>query len=159
MEGPGWGALGPRERVTLSGRIFMGGNKALNRVVYMVQEEKMTNLELEGCVWMYALPAEPEPAGLEPLPARLAPRWIQTPLPEVFFQIFKILGLTFAGTALPEADLLKKNGVRALVPKAEDAVLAEDKIVRIKSVWWMNQGLRSALWEVNVRQFGPFEVY
>jgi tartrate dehydratase beta subunit/fumarate hydratase class I family protein len=153
MDAPQWGTLRPREQVNLSGRVFMGGNEALNRLAYMVQEEKLTNLELEGCVWMYALPER-----LETRPLGFEPKWIRTPLPGDLFQIFRIFEMSYAGILPPDAGLPERNGVRALVPKAEDAVLFKDTIVRVKSVWWMERGLGSALWEVNVRRFGLFEV-
>jgi tartrate dehydratase beta subunit/fumarate hydratase class I family protein len=149
---PQWETLRPQERVTLSGRVFMGGNEALNRLAYVVQEGRLTNLELEGCVWLYALPEK-----LETRPWSFEPKWIREPLPGDFFQMFRILDMSYAGILPSDAGLPEKYGVRALVPKAEDAKLPKDAIVRVKSVWWMDQGLRSALWEVHVNQFGPFE--
>jgi tartrate dehydratase beta subunit/fumarate hydratase class I family protein len=152
-----WGALRPGEQVTLSGRVFLGGNEALNRVAYTVQEGHLTNLELEGCVWMYALPQT-----LKTRPLSFTPEWLRTPLPKDFFEIFGLLGMAFAGTPLPEGELLEKNGVRALVPKAADAVLSpgdgilKDKIARVKGVWWMSRGLRAALWELEVCRAGVF---
>jgi hypothetical protein len=131
----------------------MGGNKALNRLAYMVQEEKMTNLELKGCVWLYAWPRK-----LETRPLSLEPEWIRAPLPGDFFQVFGILGLSFAGIPCPDAGLLEKNSVCALTPKAADDLLFKDWIRCVKGVWWMEQGLRSALWELDAAGLGPFEV-
>jgi tartrate dehydratase beta subunit/fumarate hydratase class I family protein len=143
ISGQEWATAKAKERVLLSGRIFLGGNKALNRLAYWIQEEKLLNLELSGCVWMYALPK-----GWTTAPLRFEPQWITDPLPADFMQLFGDLGLTLAGVTSME---------RGLTP-AEPGWFSSDRILRVRSLWWMDQGLSSALWALEARRLGPFMI-
>jgi tartrate dehydratase beta subunit/fumarate hydratase class I family protein len=143
ISGQEWKTAGAGERVLLSGPVFLGGNKALNRLAYWIQEEKPLNLELSGCVWIYALPER-----LTTAPLRFEPQWITDPLPANFFRLFGDLGLTLAGVASME---------RGLTP-AEAGWFSNDRILRIRSLWWMDQGLSSALWALEARRLGPFMI-
>jgi hypothetical protein len=63
-----------------------------------------------------------------------------------FSRLFEGLGLTLAGVIPME---------RGLAP-VDAHWFSRDRVLRTKSVWWMDQGLASALWELEVRRLGPF---
>ena len=141
-------SLQTNEKVLLSGRIFIGGDEALDKLMYLTEQDIMLNLELNGEVWLYALASRDF----------VQPEWVSSILPESYFRLFGEFGLSLAGLTPMNADMWLKYGVHGLVPEYKDNWFSKDRIKRIKSVWWFNQGMRFALWELEVNRLGAFVI-
>ena len=136
------------EKVKISGRIFLGGNEALDRLYYLTKQGKMLNLELTGSLWLYAL--------YSPISEQF--NWVTTPLADDYYQLLGDYGIGLAGQLPMERQTLMKYQIMGLAAKSQDTHFLRDQILKVKSVWWMDEGLSYSLWELIVQELGPLEL-
>ena len=143
-----WISLHAGESVLLSGRVFLGGNEALDRLMFYDSQNIMLNLELSGCVWIYATSSRDFSQS----------EWIQDPIPKEYLQTLGEFGVSMAGISLFDQNTWQDFGVRCMIPEDKEGWFPKDALRRTKSCWWMEGGLRYALWELEVQGLGPFAV-